>query len=74
MPAAVAAIRLVKDGGTIAPIDLLLAKQTRAAPPASDEPESRLTPRQLTVLAHLQHMVEDGRIAGEDGRYRLTTP
>jgi DNA-binding NarL/FixJ family response regulator len=54
MPAAVAAIRLVKDGGTIAPVDVLLGKHIKSATPASEEPDSKLTPRQLTVLTHLR--------------------
>jgi glyoxylase-like metal-dependent hydrolase (beta-lactamase superfamily II) len=29
---------------------------------------------ELTVLAHLEHMIEDGRITREDARYRLKAP
>jgi DNA-binding NarL/FixJ family response regulator len=54
MPAAVAAIRLVKDGGTIAPVDALLAKRAKAAEVPAEEPQSKLTPRQMTVLSLLR--------------------
>jgi DNA-binding NarL/FixJ family response regulator len=54
MPAAVAAIRLVKDGGTTAPVDVLLAKRARAAETPTEDPQSKLTPRQMTVLSLLR--------------------
>ena len=29
---------------------------------------------ELTVLAHLEHMIEDGRVMRHDARYRLKVP
>lgn len=72
MPAAIAAIRLVRDGGTIAPVDVLLAKQTRARDPSSEEPESRLTPRQMMVLTHLRQGKANKIIAYELGMSEST--
>jgi DNA-binding NarL/FixJ family response regulator len=55
MPAALAAIRFVRDGGTFAPVDLLLAARSEntAAKPGAP-PANRLTRRQLSVLSHLR--------------------
>jgi len=72
MPAAVAAIRLVKDGGTIAPVEPLLANRTRRADPEADETSSALTPRQMTVLAHLRQGKANKIIAYELGMSEST--
>jgi len=72
MPAAVAAIRLVKDGGTIAPVEALLANRTRRADPEADETSSALTPRQMTVLAHLRQGKANKIIAYELGMSEST--
>jgi DNA-binding NarL/FixJ family response regulator len=72
MPAAIAAIRLVKDGGTIAPVEALLAKGNRGAAPSSEQPESRLTPRQMTVLAQLRQGKANKIIAYELGMSEST--
>ncbi len=72
MPAAIAAIRLVKDGGTIAPVEALLASRTRRADPEADETSSTLTPRQMTVLAHLRQGKANKIIAYELGMSEST--
>jgi DNA-binding NarL/FixJ family response regulator len=72
MATAVATIRLVKDGGTIAPVDLLLAKNTRISMPSSDEPQAKLTPRQMKVLSHLRQGKANKIIAYELGMSEST--
>lgn len=72
MPAAVAAIRLVKDGGTIAPVEALLGNRTKRADPDADEASSALTPRQMTVLAHLRQGKANKIIAYELGMSEST--
>ena len=72
MPAAIAAIRLVKDGGTIAPVEALLAGRTRRAEPDADETSSTLTPRQMTVLSHLREGKANKIIAYELGMSEST--
>jgi DNA-binding NarL/FixJ family response regulator len=72
MPAAIAAIRLVKDGGTIAPVEALLANRTRRADPDADETSSTLTPRQMTVLSHLREGKANKIIAYELGMSEST--
>ncbi len=54
VPAALAAIRFVKDGGTFAPLDLLLPSQAARTAAASQSEPDRLTPRQKTVLSRLR--------------------
>jgi DNA-binding NarL/FixJ family response regulator len=70
MPAAIAAIRLVKDGGTIAPVEALLGNRTRR--PEADETSSALTPRQMTVLSHLREGKANKIIAYELGMSEST--
>ena len=54
LPGVLAAIRFVKDGGTFAPLDLLLAGGTDQVSAKSERPAAnRLTPRQMTVLSRL---------------------
>ena len=72
MPAAIAAIRLVKDGGTIAPVDVLLAKSTRASASSSEKSQSKLTPRQMMVLSQLQQGKANKIIAYELGMSEST--
>jgi DNA-binding NarL/FixJ family response regulator len=73
MSAAVAAIRFVKDGGTFAPLDLLLTHRTTSAPPAAEAPAIKhLTPRQMTVLAHLRQGKANKIIAYELGMTEST--
>jgi DNA-binding NarL/FixJ family response regulator len=72
MPAAVAAIRLVKDGGTIAPVDMLLTKTTTASKPSSEATQSALTPRQMMVLSHLRQGKANKIIAYELGMSEST--
>jgi DNA-binding NarL/FixJ family response regulator len=73
MSAAVAAIRFVKDGGTFAPLDLLLTQRTTSPPPAADSSATRhLTPRQMTVLSHLRQGKANKIIAYELGMTEST--
>jgi DNA-binding NarL/FixJ family response regulator len=72
MPAAIAAIRLVKDGGTIAPVEALLGNRTRRPDPEADETSSALTPRQMTVLSHLREGKANKIIAYELGMSEST--
>jgi DNA-binding NarL/FixJ family response regulator len=72
MPAAIAAIRLVRDGGTIAPVEALLATRPRRPDPEADETSSTLTPRQMTVLAHLRQGKANKIIAYELGMSEST--
>jgi DNA-binding NarL/FixJ family response regulator len=73
VPSLPAAIRFVKDGGTFAPLDLLLAGGTDPVsatpePPAAD----RLTPRQRAVLSHLHQGKANKIIAYELGMSEST--
>jgi DNA-binding NarL/FixJ family response regulator len=73
MSAAVAAMRFVKDGGTFAPLDLLLTQRTPAPPPASESAATKhLTPRQMTVLSHLRQGKANKIIAYELGMTEST--
>jgi DNA-binding NarL/FixJ family response regulator len=55
LPAVLAAIRFVRDGGTFAPLNLLLPNRPGQAAQSSDLAHAhRLTPRQMTVLSHLR--------------------
>jgi len=73
MSAAVAAIRFVKDGGTFAPLDLLLTQGTMSPTPASESPATKnLTPRQMTVLSHLRQGKANKTIAYELGMTEST--
>jgi DNA-binding NarL/FixJ family response regulator len=73
MSAAVAAIRFVKDGGTFAPLDLLLTQRTASPAPASESPSTKhLTPRQMTVLSHLRQGKANKIIAYELGMTEST--
>jgi DNA-binding NarL/FixJ family response regulator len=71
MSAAVAAIRFVRDGGTFAPLDVLL---TRPAPVAvaGARGARHLTPRQRTVLLHLRQGKANKIIAYELGMTEST--
>jgi DNA-binding NarL/FixJ family response regulator len=72
MPAAIAAIRLVKDGGTIAPVEALLGNRTTRTDPGLDEASLMLTPRQITVLSHLRQGKANKIIAYELGMSEST--
>jgi DNA-binding NarL/FixJ family response regulator len=63
-----AAIRLVKAGGTFVPVDLLLAPRTDRVPPQ----QNRLTSRQGAVLNHLQQGKANKIIAYELGMSEST--
>ena len=68
LPGVLAAIRFVKDGGTFAPLDLLLVGgpnqvSARTEPPAVN----CLTPRQMAVLSHLHQGKANKVIAYELG-------
>lgn len=55
LPAVLAAIRFVRDGGTFAPLNMLLTDRSgQAMHSLVDHDMHRLTPRQLTVLSHLK--------------------
>lgn len=55
LPAVLAAIRFVKDGGTFAPLYLLLPNRPgQAAQSSATTHTHRLTPRQMIVLCHLR--------------------
>lgn len=69
-----AAIRFVTAGGVFAPVDLLLADETKSFP-ARDEtvaPAGLLTPRQMTVLSLLQQGKANKIIAYELGMSEST--
>jgi DNA-binding NarL/FixJ family response regulator len=71
VPAAVAAIRFVRDGGTFAPLDVLLQSRKRQPPP--DTPRAtRLTCRQMTVLSHLREGKSNKVIAHDLGMTEST--
>jgi DNA-binding NarL/FixJ family response regulator len=71
--AAVAAIRFVKDGGTFAPLDLLLTHRSTSAPAMPEAPVTKhLTPRQMTVLSHLRQGKANKIIAYELGMTEST--
>lgn len=73
VPAALAAIRFVKDGGTFAPLNLLLTgrrEQGTARP--DNSPATRLTPRQMVVLSHLRQGKANKIIAFELGMTEST--
>jgi DNA-binding NarL/FixJ family response regulator len=73
MSAAVAAIRFVKDGGTFAPLDLLLTQRATSTPAAPESPATKhLTPRQMTVLSHLRQGKANKIIAYELGMTEST--
>ena len=73
LPSVLAAIRFVKDGGTFAPLDLLLAGETDHVPARSEPPAAnRLTPRQMTVLSRLHQGKANKIIAYELGMSEST--
>ncbi|HEX4171955.1 MAG TPA: response regulator transcription factor [Acetobacteraceae bacterium] len=73
MSAAVAAIRFVRDGGTFAPLDLLLTHRPTPAPSVVAGPATKqLTPRQMTVLSHLRQGKANKIIAFELGMTEST--
>jgi DNA-binding NarL/FixJ family response regulator len=73
VPAALAAIRFVRDGGTFAPLNLLLAgRGEQAAAKTETSPANRLTPRQMVVLAHLKQGKANKIIAYELGMTEST--
>ena len=62
----IAAIRLVRAGGTFAPMDVLLSGRTeRPAPPADVPRQTRLTSRQMVVLSHIERGHANKTIAYE---------
>ena len=66
IPIAIAALRLIKEGGTFAPMDLMLANRPdyeRALPDTVQQ--NPLTSRQMVVLAHLQRGSANKIIAHE---------
>jgi DNA-binding NarL/FixJ family response regulator len=66
VPAALAAIRFVRDGGTFAPLNLLLGSRTQQTEEESDSsPTARLTERQLVVLSLLREGKSNKVIAAE---------
>jgi DNA-binding NarL/FixJ family response regulator len=72
VPATLAAIRFVKDGGTFAPLDLLLPGPSERSATAGPPPPDRLTPRQLTVLSRLRQGKANKVIAYELGMTEST--
>jgi DNA-binding NarL/FixJ family response regulator len=72
MSAAVAAIRFVRDGGTFAPLDVLLTRPTQAGVAGEARAAGHLTPRQLTVLSHLRQGKANKIIAYELGMTEST--
>jgi DNA-binding NarL/FixJ family response regulator len=72
VPATLAAIRFVKDGGTFAPLDLLLPSSAERTAAADSPPRDRLTPRQKTVLLHLSQGKANKIIAYELGMTEST--
>ena len=69
--AVVAAIRFVRDGGTFAPLDVLLKPPTSVAV-ARAQAAMHLTPRQMTVLSHLRQGKANKIIAYELGMTEST--
>jgi DNA-binding NarL/FixJ family response regulator len=73
IPVAIAAIRLIKAGGTFAPLDLLLRNRPdQPALPSEPTVPTRLTSRQTLVLAHLQEGKANKMIARELGMSEST--
>jgi DNA-binding NarL/FixJ family response regulator len=72
MAAAVAAIRFVRDGGTFAPLDVLLTRLNPAAVAAEAQAVNHLTPRQMTVLSQLRQGKANKIIAYELGMTEST--
>jgi DNA-binding NarL/FixJ family response regulator len=70
IPITFAAIRFITAGGVFAPLDLLLTKRPDRVVEAT--PQSRLTPRQLAVLNHLQQGKANKIIAHELGMSEST--
>ena len=70
IPITFAAIRFITAGGVFAPLDLLLTKRTDRVVEAVQQ--SRLTPRQLAVLNHLQQGKANKIIAHELGMSEST--
>lgn len=55
VPAVLAALRFIKDGGTFVPLDLLLPSDAaKSTHKAESIPADALTPRQKSVLSHLK--------------------
>jgi DNA-binding NarL/FixJ family response regulator len=69
---AFAALRFVKAGGTIAPLDLLLTERPVRVIEPEAAPSDRLTLRQMAVLAHLQQGKANKIIAHELGMSEST--
>jgi DNA-binding NarL/FixJ family response regulator len=72
-----AAIRFVRAGGVFAPVDLLIGDEedhqpAQDAPDTASPPPGLLTPRQLTVLSHLQQGKANKIIAFELGMSEST--
>lgn len=73
VPAVLAALRFIKDGGTFAPLDLLLpGKAAHATSKAEAVPTDDLTPRQKAVLSHLKQGKANKLIAYELGMTEST--
>jgi len=73
VPAVLAAIRFVKDGGTFAPLSLLLGGRGDLAVARTEmSPANRLTPRQMVVLSHLKQGKANKIIAYELGMTEST--
>ena len=70
IPITFAAIRFITEGGVFAPLDLLLTKRLDRVVEAAQE--RRLTPRQLTVLNHIQQGKANKIIAHELGMSEST--
>ena len=70
--AAVAAIRFVRDGGTFAPLDVLLTHPAHPTVSTESRAGSHLTPRQKTVLSHLRQGKANKIIAYELGMAEST--
>jgi DNA-binding NarL/FixJ family response regulator len=73
IPAALAAIRFVKDGGTFAPLDVLLPSRKEQTGTPPDVPLTpHLTMRQTTVLSHLRQGKSNKIIAHDLGMTEST--
>lgn len=73
MSAAIAAIRFVWDGGTFAPLDVLLTHRLAPAAVTGEAHIAKhLTPRQMTVLSHLRQGKANKIIAYELGMTEST--
>jgi DNA-binding NarL/FixJ family response regulator len=70
IPITFAAIRFITAGGVFAPLDLLLTKRPDRVVEAAQQ--SRLTPRQVAVLNHLQQGKANKIIAHELGMSEST--